>query len=411
MAIIKARDEVLKKVVLCDHCLGRLFSLAYKGNPVEKVGAAVRAAKSDEDVQKNLSKKLEISEDKKCVVCGGVFLKKEKFEKLLFEKSKEFEFSTFLVGSKFDESVTLTEEAMWEIAGAEFAEPIKREINRTFGKWLEEKTKKTVDFDSPDIMFVLDYENGKVDAQVRSSYIYGRYRKLVRGIPQTKWPCRECHGKGCKHCNGKGKMYDESVEEIIAEKLIPMFSAEGSSFHGKGREDIDALMLGTGRPFVIEMVNPRKREIDLAKAEKIVNKNAKGKVEVSGLRFSSKEEIIAIKASEDDKVYECIIKCDGINADDLKLIEKTFKDVKLKQRTPTRVAHRRADKVRDKFIYSVKAELIDGSSFKAVIRASSGTYIKELISSDCTRTKPSFSELINKPCVCESLNVVEVLGE
>ena len=34
-------------------------------------------------------------------------------------------------------------------------------------------------------------------------------------------------------------------------------------FHGMGREDIDALCLGEGRPFVLELSEPRIRDIDL----------------------------------------------------------------------------------------------------------------------------------------------------
>ena len=50
-----------------------------------------------------------------------------------------------------------------------------------------------------------------------------------------------------------------SVEELIAKIALKYTKSDDESFHGCGREDIDALMLGRGRPFVLELKNPKKR--------------------------------------------------------------------------------------------------------------------------------------------------------
>lgn len=407
MKFTETRDVVLKKGELCDHCLGRLVSLAFKGNAVENVGAALRVAKKDSDISKNLKKKLKII-DKKCSLCGGLFAKNKKIIAAVLNKMKEQEFETFLMGCKLPEGVQEHEEFVWTLVGTDNAEPIKREINRTLGKALEKKSKKRVDFNSPDVIFTVDYEENSVGVQINSLFIYGKYRKLIRGIPQTKWPCRECHGRGCKRCGNTGKMYQETVEELVAEKAIKETHAVASKFHAKGREDIDALMLGDGRPFVLELVAPKKRKIDFKKLEKAINAFAKGKVEVSSLRVSNMNEVRELKSAESEKVYECIIECKNVTKDDVARIEKAFANAHLSQRTPTRVAHRRSDLVRKKVIKSVKAVLIDKAHFRAVIEASSGTYIKELVSGDNSRTKPSFAEVLGKPCACVELNVVEV---
>jgi len=41
----------------------------------------------------------------------------------------------------------------------------------------------------------------------------------------------------------------------------------------------------------------------------------------------------------------------------------------------------------------------------------SGTYIKELISGDDGRTRPSISEMIEVPCKVTELDVMEIKGE
>ena len=111
---------------------------------------------------------------------------------------------------------------MWDFIQSEDGEPIKMEINREVGKIIEKNTNKIVDFTNPDIIAIIDTVYDIVTLQIKSLYIYGRYKKFKRGIPQTKWPCRICRGKGCKICGNTGKTYNTSVEELISQKALEM---------------------------------------------------------------------------------------------------------------------------------------------------------------------------------------------
>ncbi|MHA1233143.1 MAG: tRNA pseudouridine(54/55) synthase Pus10, partial [Candidatus Helarchaeota archaeon] len=74
-----------------------------------------------------------------------------------------------------------------------------------------------------------------------------------------------------------------------------------------------------------------------------------------------------------------------------------------------RVLHRRANKTRKKQIYSFKIEEITENGFIAIITSQGGTYIKELISGDNGRTRPSVSELLgNIECKVIELDVLVV---
>src|SRR5439155_1207984 len=117
-----------------------------------------------------------------------------------------------------------------------------------------------------------------VDVQVNPLYLRGRYRKLVRSVPQTRWPCRRCMGKGCARCGGTGKMYPTSVEEVIAAEVMRDSGGTGHALHGMGREDVDARMIGRGRPFIVEIKEPRRRSLDLAAIAARIN--ASGTCEV-----------------------------------------------------------------------------------------------------------------------------------
>ena len=104
---------------------------------------------------------------------------------------------------------------------------------------------------------MVDFKNGEIETQINPIFIESRYRKLIRGIPQTKWPCSKCKGKGCESCNQTGKMYAETVEELISEDAIKAANGTGAKFHGAGREDIDVKMLGSGRTFVLKLKSLR----------------------------------------------------------------------------------------------------------------------------------------------------------
>ncbi|GAH10181.1 unnamed protein product, partial [marine sediment metagenome] len=182
-----------------------------------------------------------------------------------------------------------------DFTGSEYAESIKTELKREIGKLLEKKLNKEVDFEKPTIMAVIDTSFDIVKLQIKSLFIYGRYKKFKRDIPQTKWFCRICRGKGCRKCDYTGKMYKTSVEELIAKKTLENTKGSGESFHGCGREDIDARMLGNGRPFILEIHDPKIRNLDLSKLEREINTYGKDKIEVTDLHFSNRDEIARIK--------------------------------------------------------------------------------------------------------------------
>jgi len=206
-------------------------------------------------------------------------------------------------------------------------------------------------------------------------------------------------------------MYPESVEEIIAGPTLETTGGEGVSFHAAGREDVDARMLGGGRPFIVEVKKPKRRFIDLRNLAHTINKQAQGKVKVLNLLFASKDDVRKLKKAEaSDKVYKAIVEFDrNVSDEELEAVEKTFANAVVHQQTPLRVLHRRADLVREKYIYETKIKRLTPNRAEMRIRCQGGLYIKELITGDEGRTDPCVAKIVNaeaKPLELDVLSVV-----
>jgi len=399
--LLETAQQIRNEYPLCDSCLGRLFREIQDHSSNQEKGEYLRSQLSAPQA----------IDPQNCWLCEGLTEEISSFCKLIKNKLQDYEYSTFVIGSKIDEDIINKEQQLWEHIGSE-SEPIKMEINREIGKQLEHDLKKTVDFEHPEIMVILDTTYNDVFLQIEPLYLYGRYRKVTRGIPQTRWPCHICRGIGCRACDYTGTLYADSVEELIAAPALNASQATEESFHGCGREDIDALMLGTGRPFVLELKNPRIRTLDLSLVTKRINTQGKQNIEVSDLRYSEKKEIARLKSATFAKTYRVVIEGDTtVPKEKLKEVAQILRGTTLQQFTPTRVAHRRANKVRERQIYNCTVESVEGAIATLTLETESGTYIKELVSGDSGRTTPNMSTLLGIPCTVKELDVLEIKGE
>ncbi len=427
--------KIMKKGYVCDHCLGRQFAQILSGLDNEERGKVLRTAfymaidigeigieengSEFENILKNISDEVKFhfrkdlnlkleeirKKEEKCCLCGGIFDKIDEIAKNVVKELENYEYNTFHLGAKLPEWMENKEIELWEEIGAEFSESLRNELTRVVGKKVQEIVGKEVDLKNPDIVVILNLERNVIECLVRSLYIYGKYNKY-KEMPQARWICRYCQGVGCRRCDWKGKLYDESVQDCIGEILTDAFEAEDTRFHGAGREDIDALCTGW-REFVIELINPIKRHADLKELEKKINEENKGKVEVKDLEFVNKDKVREIKEKRSKKRYKVII--DVIGKLDEEKINKlkslVGKEIIISQRTPKRVEHRRSDKVRKRKVKILSYE-VAGNELTIEVEADAGTYIKEFVSGDNGRTKPSLASLLSCEMFVKKLIVV-----
>lgn len=394
--------EAVAREGICDRCLGRMFGKLSSGMTNDIRGSMIRDALVENGK--------DIPAPDMCPLCDDVFDSLDIFAESVAEKVNEVESNNFLVGSRVDPDVLKKEKEIWERHGLDNYESIKTELNREIGKAALPMIHRPVEFKNPQCVACIDVRFADVSLDLSPIFIKGRYNKLSREIPQTIWPCRVCHGKGCPRCGNTGKMYQTSVQEIIGDIALEMCQGNEHFFHGMGREDIDALCLGEGRPFVLEISQPKRRDIDLDELE--MKANMSELAQYHGLQFTERAEVQRTKTATPSKTYRVSVKAEGkVNKERVVEVALSFKNVHLNQRTPKRVEHRRADLIRDREILWVEAEVTGEDTFNLTLETESGTYVKEFVSGDDGRCEPSFSQALGVQCRVETLDVIAINNE
>ena len=511
-----AGHKHLVRIGTCDPCMGRLGGKKRFEQTITESGVEIRASvvRRDSHLEKA---RIEIP---LCPFCENLYEEANLLADIIYDAIQPYQANRLQLGARIPKDQIEAEEDIRKRLGAGGSDALKSglvtEIARNLNDRLEGK--KLVS-DKPQILALIDVLTLTVELDIRAHYLYGRYQKLERGIPQTRWPCRACKGRGCEKCDNTGLQYKKSVQDLIGNPLLSHFEATEHAFHGMGREDIDVRCMGQGRPFVIEMKEPKIRTVDLKAAQKLINDAAEGSIIITSLRDSNRSEVVRVNDTPAEKSYTIRFRVmplseaehavltapvdlthvdvqdrggkgrknpkrrnrrgdkkndhkkplpavievpEGPSEEELKglkkaeLVEKAealglaksgTKDdlvqrimsagppplatfdlpdrefildiisklagVKLAQRTPERVAHRRADLIRRRTVFETSIPIIDVMEdgvmeVEFTLRCESGTYVKETIHGDAGRTQPSLSSLIKAKCDVLWLDVGDI---
>ena len=399
--------KITKYSPFCLSCLGRSVGLVGFGLDNRERGLEmINIIELSEEI--NVEKQL-ICPPEKCKICDGLVGEIENFTDLACDSISEYSLETFKIGTIVDKDILNTESEFANIFGANISESIKSQLNREIGIAVFQKNNISPRLNNPDSTIIIDTRYDTINLEIKSIFIEGKYNKYDRTIPQTFWPCRKCKERGCKSCNYTGQLYPDSVQSLVAEPFMEATGASENLFHGMGREDIDAAMLGFGRPFILELRMPRNRNINLDEMTSKINAKNVDRIKVNNLEFVSRKRVAELKNTVCDKSYRVDVSIpDDITIESLKNGAQRLKLKLIKQRTPTRVAHRRADMIRPRLVNSVDILSFEQGMVELEIRAQHGTYIRELVSGDMGRTVPSFSSLVDGACKVEVLDVLNL---
>uniref|UniRef100_A0A915PLF3 DNA topoisomerase n=1 Tax=Setaria digitata TaxID=48799 RepID=A0A915PLF3_9BILA len=214
-------------------------------------------------------------------------------------------------------------------------------------------------------------------------FIAGRYCKFSRNLSQSPWSSSSDIAGIIRH----------SVSEKVGAPFIKETGCDVARFVASGREDIDVRMLGSGRPFVLQLINPKRilsfrrdsLEATLKHLEECINKDPDVKV-LPGLKQITSVQASLIKNGQDGKRFQQFVNIE--NKAPIEVIQKT----------PVRVLKRRPLLERRRMIFSLAALKLDDYHFLVRMETQAGTYVKEFVHGDFGRTRPSLADLLGVEC-------------
>ncbi|CCW68330.1 unnamed protein product [Phytomonas sp. Hart1] len=278
-------------------------------------------------------------------------------------------------------------------------------------------------------------------------YLQGNYRKMQRNLSQSPW-----------FVNGS-RVGSFSLQEIIAGPILPFFFPEGVTalnsstggpndlgeldslpkshkddrphsndkqphpssvnstmvsaeqvfgygrykFHSAGREDVDVRMLGSGRPFVLEIVNPSSEAVsveNLSHWVAAINRSHGGGVEVDDLRLTNSGVTLRLARHSESKLkrYRCVVWSSRAvgdpSTDPCVARVNTTTNLQIAQKTPMRVLHRRSLHARSRVIHSMRLTPLNPHWLILELETQAGTYVKEFVHGDMGRTVPNLGTLL-----------------
>jgi tRNA pseudouridine synthase 10 len=347
-----------------------------------------------------------------CDICSGLMHKTDSIIHQVRETlNDDYQFDTFLIGVTLPPSLFEKEDqirARFKIRGRE---NIKSQLIRNLRKKFREVTKKQIDILRPDLIINLQFRKDtspEINVKMRSLIMLGRYIKKNRGIPQRSGGehnngnevsiqdqryhvLSRTHTQAPEICTSPG----ESIQSIISKEILRITKGEALKFSWIGSEDENSLVLGSGRPFFIQIRNPKTIHLDqntfsfqehglYVNIEKFFERLpeqpvqfiAKTRVVIQASRQIEKEDHLKIKSLTNSIVV--------------------FPNQKNKSRSSA------------KRIYSIDIVRINDKVFELDVIADGGLAIKQFVEGR-EYISPNISAVANLQCKCLLFDILDII--
>jgi len=372
---VSTSNLILSEYDLCDFCIGRIFKKKLNVISSEILGKKIR---------KNLRRKPSV----KCFICKNILSNSDYFVEKMILASKEFDFSTFVVGTILKPSVVDKDDLIRSKFKLQGIDSIKSNLTYNLSKKFARKTRTKLDYYNPELTLTFDTKTDSCQVNAKPIFFSGTYTKLQRGIPQKEQSCVNCHGKGCTVCQYSGLSTFDSVEGKITKIFYKKCKSQQTKISWIGGEDKTSLVLGKGRPFFIKILCPKKRAFNKQnlRFEEITIHNLKPikQFPKRTLYFKTKVEII-------------IETKNSITLKDLRAISKLEKNfIKIHEK----------NKKSQKYVYSIKPKKTSTNSFILRLKTDGGLPIKRFV--EGMNVKPNLTSLLNTKCICKQFDFHDV---
>ncbi len=369
LAMERARI-IFREHPLCDHCLGRMFA--------ENLGVV-----SHKKLGRYIRDKLKKKQPKSCYICKNLMSNLDLHVRKMIEISKEYQFSTFLIGAILQPSIHDRDDTIRSELKLRGITGIKSEVTREMGRSFSRRIRVKVDYQNPDVVFTVDFKKDYCEIKPKAILLQARYTKNIRGLPQKQRPCDQCDGKGCFVCDFHGIREFNSIEGKVAKFMIEKFGAQQAKITWIGSEDESSLVIGNGRPFFVKLVNPHKRHILLPK-----------KIDLDGILMHGMRTITKIPSDPVRFHTKVAMEIEAEN----EISSGLFEDlVNLKEHQI--VIYEGSGHKNKRSIYSIKLTRESGRSFKIMMESDGGIPLKRFVAGQ--EVEPSISSILETNCKCK----------
>ena len=357
--------EVVQKYRLCETCLRRQH-----GRPED----------------------FEIARSKECFICRGLTESAGAAAAAVVKEARRYEFKTLAVGLSMPEGVQEREDEVRSAMKLKGSETIKLQLSASIAAEASRTLRKKIDKVRPDLTVVVNMLGLKVKSFSKPLYFYGRYTKS-RGVAQKREWCQECRGRGCQKCKSTGFDRSSSSVEGLVRKKFSLTGSDNMIFTWIGSEDRESEVLPPGRPFLVEIKNPARRE--LPKRFKI--RGLTGLVRVSGGRILSGR-----PAKLPSFRFRTRIFADAaapLDPGPLRELQQRFKDATVQFDRPH-------DKPVLKRVTGLRAKA-DGRRLVIDVELDGGLPVKRFVNGDLV--SPSVSEVLKAEVRCQNFDIRRVM--
>ena len=344
---------------------------------------------------KSLGKKYLIKYKKtsttKCYICKNLFENLDFMLSNIYEKSDDVDFKTFNLGIILKNSFLERDDLIKSKFKLKGIENIKFGVSAEIIKKISRRTKSKRIVDNPDLFIQANFKDESCTIRTKPLFVYGRYNKKIRKLPQKQVLCKSCNGIGCHNCNFDGLETLESVESNISNFLIKKFDGNQVKINWIGGEDQSSLVLGDGRPFFAKILNPKRRNRILRKSLKLedISLSELKKIPIppkGSIAFKSKVSII-IDTKKSISITQ-LQKLDILKNSEIHDAGKNKKNTQ-------------------KRIYKISYKKLGKTSFRLDLLLDGGIPIKSFIQN--SEITPNVSELLDNQCRCKSLDFKNII--
>jgi tRNA pseudouridine synthase 10 len=322
----------------------------------------------------------------------------------------DYQFDTFLIGATLPANLFEKEDqirARFKIRGRE---NIKSQLIRDLRKKFSEVTKKRIDILHPDLTINLQFQKNtslEINTKMRPLIMLGRYIKKNRGIPQRSGGEHNSGNEVCiqsepyrivsqtpRQASVIRTLEDASIQSIMSKEILRITKGEALKFSWIGSEDENSLVLGSGRPFFVQIRNPKtihlnQKTLRFQEYGLFVNiEEFFERLPEQPVQFIAKTRIV-IQASRQ------IGKEGGLKIKSLANSIVVFQNQKNKSRSSA------------KRIYSIDIVKINNKIFELDVIADGGLAIKQFVEGR-EYISPNISAVANLQCKCLLFDILDI---